>query len=118
MKKTYSDEKVNEWKAKYPHVVKELEIYPSGVEFDKDGQASEDPVYYLIRKPSKALLNLLSSKEYKGEQNTEKANDAMIKNCVLEGDMERMENDGSICTSLLEKIANLVNATKVTLKKV
>jgi hypothetical protein len=118
MKKIYSEEKVNEWKAKYPHVVQELEIYPSGTEFDKDGKPSEEPVYYLVRKPSKPLLSLLTSEEYEGKKNIEKANDAMIKNCVLEGDLERMENDASIFSGLIEKLAGLVNATKVSLKKV
>jgi hypothetical protein len=59
---------------------------------------------------------MLTSDEYKNAP--EKANDAMIANCVLEGDLERMENDASIFSGLIEKLAGLVNATKVSLKKV
>ena len=59
---------------------------------------------------------MLGSKEFK--DNPEKANDALIANCVLEGDMDMLDNDSSVFTGLIEKLINLSNVTKVQLKKV
>jgi len=62
------------------------------------------------------LVSLVNSKEYKG--NDDKINDAIIKNCVLAGDMELLENDASIYTGVLDILANLLSASKAELKKV
>ena len=43
---------------------------------------------------------------------------ALIKNCVLAGDMELLENDASIYTGVLDILANLLSASKAVLKKV
>ena len=61
------------------------------------------------------MVNLVNSKEYKG--NGDKINDAIIKNCVLAGDMELLENDASIYTGVLDILANLLSASKAELKK-
>ena len=81
-----------------------------------DESEEDDPCYFLVKKPSKALLTMLGSKEYKDD--SEKANNALISNCVLAGDMEMLENDSSVFTGLIEKLINLSNVTKVQLKKV
>lgn len=57
------------------------------------------------------MVSLVNSKEYKG--NDDKINDAIIKNCVLAGDMELLENDAS-----MDILANLLSASKAELKKV
>ncbi len=62
------------------------------------------------------MVSLVNYKEYKG--NDDKINDAIIKNCVLAGDMELLENDASIYTGVLEQLANLIHASRVELKKV
>lgn len=115
MKKPYTKQEVEAAKAKYPRVVRELEIYPSDTEFDKEGKPDQEPAYFLIKKPNKILLDMLGGNEYK--KDAEAANKAMLDNCVLKGDMELMENDASVYTALLENLANLVQAQKVTLKK-
>ena len=112
MKKTYTEEQIAAYKAKYPNAVGEVTLVPS--KFDESEE--DDPCYFLVKKPSKALLTMLSSKEFK--DNPEKANDALISNCVLEGDMEILNNDSSVFTGLIEKLINLSNVTKVQLKKV
>ncbi|MGV4379905.1 hypothetical protein ACQ1Q1_07475 [Ornithobacterium rhinotracheale] len=50
--------------------------------------------------------------------NPERANDAIVKNCVLMGDTELMENDASVYTGLLEQLAGMVQSSRVALKKV
>lgn len=115
-KKPYTEEQLEDFKLKYPKVVRELVVYPSGTTFDKEGNADEEPAYFIIRKPSKSLVSLVNSKEYKG--NDDKINDAIIKNCVLAGDMELLENDASIYTGVLDILANLLSASKAELKKV
>ena len=112
MKKTYTEEQIEAYKAKYPNVIGEVTLVPS--KFDESEE--DDPCYFLVKKPSKALLTMLGSKEYKDD--SEKANNALISNCVLAGDMEMLENDSSVFTGLIDKLINLSNVTKVQLKKV
>lgn len=57
------------------------------------------------------IIGKRTYKEYKG-------NDAIIKNCVLAGDMGLLENDASIYTGVLDILANLLSASKAELKKV
>lgn len=115
MSKKYTQEEVEALKAKYPNVIKEVDIYPSGTTFDKDGNSSEDPVSFIIRKPSKSLLNLLNSDELKGNAN--KSNDAIISNCVLLGDRQLIEDDASVFSGLIEVLAGLIQSSRVELKK-
>ncbi|MDY3343772.1 hypothetical protein PG326_00690 [Riemerella anatipestifer] len=118
MNKPYTQEQLEDFKLKYPKVVRELVVYPSGTSFNDEGNADEEPAYFIIRKPSKNLVSLINSKEYKGEENVDKANDAIISNCVLAGDMELLENDASIYTGVIEQLASLITASRVELKKV
>lgn len=114
--KPYTEVEIQDAKAKYPRCVREIEIYPADTNFDKDGKADQEPAYFLIKKPNKALVDMLGSKEYKND--TDKANQAIIKNCVIAGDMELMENDASVYTGVLEQLAGLVQSSRVALKKV
>ena len=97
--KKYTEADIEGYKAKYPNVV-----------------ASEEPAYFLVKKPNKHLLSLVTSKEY--QENPDKANEALVKNCVLEGDMEWMENDASIYMGLITELSKLLQSSKVALKKV
>lgn len=87
----------------------------------QDGEKSEVvekelPVPFLIKKPSPALVYLLSSKEF--EDNIEKSSSAMISNCVLAGDADLLNNDAAVFTTLVEKISGLTKSAKSSLKKV
>ena len=115
-RKPYTQEQLEDFKLKYPKVVRELVVYPAGTEFDKEGNTDEEPAYFIIKKPSKSLVHLISSKEYK--DNADKTNEAIIANCVLAGDMELLENDASVYTGVIEQLAGLITASKVELKKV
>ena len=114
--KKYTEADIEGYKAKYPNVVREIAVYPSGTTFTEEGEASEDPAYFLVRKPSKNLLALVTSKEY--IESPDKANEALVKNCVLDGDMEWMENDASIYMGLITELSKLLQSSKVALKKV
>ena len=58
--KPYTQAELEDFKAKYPRVVREIEVYPSGTTFDKDGTPSEEPACFLVKKPSKSLLSLIN----------------------------------------------------------
>lgn len=116
MKKPYLESEVEDLKARFPNLIKEIQVYPSGTNFDKDGNADEDPVCYIIKKPSKSLLHLINSPEFKND--TEKANNAIIANCVLLGDKERIEEDASIFSGVIDTLAGLIGSSRVELKNV
>ncbi len=114
--KPYTEQEIQDAKAKYPRCVRELEVYPADTNFDNKDKADQEPARFLIKKPNKALMDLLGSKAYKND--TEKANKAIIDNCVLKGDLELMKNDASIYTGVIEQLAGLIQSSRVALKKV
>lgn len=114
--KNYTQQDIDAFKAKYPRVVREVSVYPSDVEKDENGNPTEEPVCFLIKKPSQNFIRLIQSKEYRGDEG--KTADAAIKNCVLAGDMEMLENDGSVYIGLVEQLMALIQSSKVELKKV
>lgn len=104
----FSEEQIEAAKAKYGAAcLKIIEITP-----DEDSE----PVSFLIKKPSKQLVYLLSSKEY--EDNVQKSSEAMINNCVLAGDMELLNNDAAVYTEMVSKIGGLTKGARSSLKKV
>lgn len=105
----FSSEQVEASKAQYGvKCLKILEVFP-----DED---YKKPVEFLIKKPSPALVYLLSSKEM--ENNIEKSSAAMISNCVLAGDEDLLNNDASVFTEIVEKIGSLTKSARSSLKKV
>lgn len=130
----FSTEQVEAAKAKFgSKCLKVLEVFvDGGLQEDhylskpkakdvekKDGEAeqpAEEPVLFLIKKPSPALVYLLSSKEM--ENQIEKSSSAMISNCVLAGDADLLNNDASVFTELVERISGLTKSAKSSLKKV
>lgn len=114
--KNYTQQDIDAFKAKYPRVVREVSVYPSDVEKDENGKPTEEPVHFLIKKPNQNFIRLIQSKEYSGD--ADKIADAAIKNCVLAGDMEALENDGSVYMGLVEQLMVLIQSSKVELKKV
>jgi hypothetical protein len=107
-KPTFSESVVEDFKVKYPHGLRIIEIYPE--------EDSVEPLKYLVKKPSKALVYLLSSKEY--ENDIQASSDAMIANCVLAGDLDILEQDASIFTELTSRIGDLMKGARSELKKV
>ncbi len=103
----FSESVLEDLKLKYPYGLKIVEIYPE--------EDSAEPLKYLVKKPSKALVYLLSSKEYEGD--VQASSDAMIANCVLAGDMDVLEQDASIFTELTSRIGDLMKGARSELKK-
>ena len=105
----FSPEAIEQAKAKYgSKCLKIVEVFPE--------EDSQEPVEFLIKKPSKNLIYLLSSKEY--EDQVQKSSEAMISNCVIAGDMELLNADASIYTELVSRIGEMTKAARSTLKKV
>lgn len=69
---------------------------------------------YLIKKPSRSIIQAIADYERKG--NSSKVDDLLI-NCVLEGDKEAFEHDGSIYIALIGQIGNLITGVKIDIKK-
>lgn len=80
-------------KLKYPFGLKVIEITP-----DED----EEPLSYVVKKPSKQLIFMLSGKQY--ENNVEASGEALIANCVLAGNMEVLDNDASVFMAMVKLI--------------
>lgn len=106
-KPAFSDEVLADLKLKYPYGLKIIEIFP-----DED---AEEQLKYIVKKPSKQLVYLLSSKEY--DNNVEASSDAMIANCVLAGDMDVLESDAAVFTELVSQIGALMKSARSQLKK-
>ena len=103
----FSEKVVSDFKLKYLNGLKIVEIYPD--------EEAVKPYQFLIKKPSKALVYMLSSKEFEG--NIEKSSNAMVTNCVLAGDLSVLEDDASLFTELVTSIGNLMKGARSELKK-
>ena len=69
---------------------------------------------YLIRRPSRSVLMAITDAEKKGNVNSMQN---VLMGCVLEGDKEAYENDGSIYLKLLSSVGSLVKSSSETIKK-
>ncbi|MDY3317772.1 hypothetical protein PG630_10690 [Riemerella anatipestifer] len=108
VKPMFSESVLEDLKLKYPYGLRILEIYP-----DED---AKDPLKYIVKKPSKSLVYLLSSKEYEG--NMQASSEVMLSNCVLAGDMEALEQDASVFSELVSRIGEMMKSARSELKKV
>jgi hypothetical protein len=69
---------------------------------------------YLVKKPSRAVMQAIADAEKK---NNLDGIQKLMMGCVLEGDMETIENDGSVYVKLLEGVGELVSTAKKEVKK-
>lgn len=69
---------------------------------------------YLVRKPSRSVVQAITAAGQKQDAN--KATKLLI-GCVLEGDMELIEHDGSVFVELAQRISELMQTTKSEIKK-
>lgn len=91
---------IQDWKAKYGDVLKEVTI----------GQSK-----FVIKQPTRRVMDLMA--QHGTNKDIVAANNTLINNCVLGGDMNEMEQDGNIYTSLLEELSHLLEKKKVSVKK-
>ena len=72
---------------------------------------------YLVKRPSRALLQALAEEEQKGEKKSITTVQKLMLGCVLDGDKEAYEYDGAIYSELLKSIGSLVKSAKGDIKK-
>jgi hypothetical protein len=98
-------EQNSQWEVKYgKHLLVDLEIEVDGRTYN-----------YVLRKPDRAVLEAMG--KHAVSKNIELTNKSLIKNCVLGGDMEALEKDGSVYVEVLEQLQKLKSEAKSTIKK-
>ncbi len=110
--KTYTDETVESHAGKCGGLrnLREIPIYTDdNYEF-----------WYLVKKPSKNVLQAIAYEKEKGDKkndpNTINEIQKIMMGCVLEGDIQAFENDGSIYVALCKEIGKLATTASSTLK--
>lgn len=105
---TYNDitpDQNQDWEAKYgKHRIIDLTVEVDGKEYN-----------YVLRKPDRAVLEAMG--KHAVAKNVELTNKTLIKNCVLGGDMEALDKDGSVYVEVLENLQKLKTEAKSTIKK-
>ncbi len=71
--------------------------------------------HYLVKKPSRSVIQAVV--QYEGKKDVTAQQKVML-GCVLEGDKEAYENDGSIYGELVGKIGELTRSAKADIKKI
>lgn len=79
---------------------------------------SDEQFVYLVKKPSRALMQALAEEGAKGDKKNITTIQKLMLGCVLEGDKDAYEHDGAIYTKLLKGIGGLVNTAKEEVKKI
>lgn len=102
----YDDVKINEHAAKVGGTRNLREIVLE--------TEDNEEFYYLVKKPSRAVMQAVA--QYENKKDIDGVQKLML-GCVLEGDKEAYEFDGSLYAKLLENISELLNDTKGTIKK-
>ncbi len=98
-------EQNQEWEARYgKHRIMDLEI-----------EVDDKTYNYVLRKPDRAVLESMG--KHAIAKNVELTNRTLIKNCVLGGDMEAIDQDGSVYVEVLENLQKLKTEAKSTIKK-
>lgn len=111
-----TDSRKAEIRKKYPNAI--VIILPVNLE-DKDLPDDEwiDTASYVIT-PADRAVNAMVEK-YAAEKNFKKFKEVLIKNCVIAGDMEHLDEDRNIFVykSVLNKCADLMGVAKAKVAK-
>lgn len=113
--KKFSDipsEQIEEWKNKYKGMVSLLEVEMN----DEDDISDDIPIArFIVRRPSRNTMDAVGELGVKRE--ITKANKALITNCVLGGDMEVLDSDGSVYAAVIDSLERMMTVRKRSLKK-
>jgi len=86
---------------------------------DNDIRGKGKCAKFFICSPTRSIINAVA--KYGSENNIEKANEVLMTNCVLGGDMEYLDEDehpdGEVYYSVLEEIGKLNGKRKAIVKK-
>lgn len=82
-----------------------------------EAEAEAEAVTYrfVLRKPDRAVLEAIG--RHAANKDISNVNKTLMKNCVLGGDMEAIEKDGSVYLNVLEQINLLKSKAQSTVKK-
>lgn len=109
---------INAWKAQYGNnSLYAVEIEIAEVEKDNDGKTIKEPVVvnFIIRVPSRTIIEVVG--EHGKDGKLIEGNKTLIKNCVIGGDMDAIEQYGSVYTRLIAEISKLMTVRKSIVKK-
>lgn len=73
---------------------------------------------YLVKKPSRNVLQAIAEENEKKDKKNITTIQKLMLGCVLEGDKDAYEHDGSIYTDLLKQMAQLVKTKRSEIKKI
>lgn len=104
--KPYNEEKVKEHEAKVGGKSNLREI----VVTDDEGLE----YHYLVKRPTRSVIQAITSANGKNDIN---GASKILMGCVLEGDMEAIENNGAMYLALVENITTLISGVKSEIKK-
>lgn len=97
----------SDWYEKYP------DMRVIEVPLDEDDLNAEVAEFY-VRKPSRNVIEQIA--KFAADKDIAKANQVLIKNCVIGGDMEYLDAeasaDGDVYFAVLEALGELVNKKK------
>ena len=74
----------------------------------------DEEFHYLVKKPSRAAMQAVA--QYENKKDIDGVQKIML-GCVLEGDRDAFEHDGSMYGKLLEQISELIKETSGEIKK-
>lgn len=73
---------------------------------------------YLVKKPSRNVLQAIAEENEKKDKKNITTIQNLMLGCVLEGDKEAYQHDGSIYTDLLKQMSHLVRTKRSEIKKI
>lgn len=77
---------------------------------------TEDAVAnFIAKKPDRNTLYAVA--KYAADKDFKRANDSMVKNCIIDGDMELLESNTDIFMAVVAKLGELVGEAEATVKK-
>lgn len=87
------------------------------IQMDDEDDVIDEPsvARFIIRKPSRTEMDAVGELGIKKELT--KANKMLISNCVLGGDMDILEMDGTVYGEVIANIEKMMSARKSSLKK-
>jgi len=100
-----TEAQINELKAKYGNVLSQVTIH-----------TKDKTVEYVIRIPPRSVIDAVASESRPGTVNVNEVSKILISNCVLAGDMDLIERDGNVYSTLLSRIKDEINDYKAEVK--
>jgi hypothetical protein len=70
--------------------------------------------YYLVKRPTRSVIQAITASNGKNDIN---GASKILLGCVLEGDMNAIENNGAMYLALVENITTLISGVKSEIKK-